>query len=172
MGTNGVLAGFPNRISIEGVTKNHDQGWAENDEWEVIAAKYEHPLFKRMGELAQKNGRPRRHGFPHALPHYRMPAPSANRSTRTSMRGRCRSCRRPAQREIRQRRRPCLRPSLTLPAAIGKPPNPSASSPSEQQWAVAGFPNPATTSAIPPFSWWTDNKLDKPGALSTFGLSQ
>ena len=56
MGTNGVLAGFPNRMSIQGVTKSHGQGWAENDEWEAIAAKYEHPYFKRMGELGKKMG--------------------------------------------------------------------------------------------------------------------
>lgn len=56
MGVNGVLAGFPNRMSIEGVTKSHNQGWAENEEWEKIAAKYEHPLFKRMGELSKKMG--------------------------------------------------------------------------------------------------------------------
>ena len=56
MGTNGVLAGFPNRMSIEGVTKGHGQGWAEGDDWEAIAAKYEHPFFKRMGELGKKMG--------------------------------------------------------------------------------------------------------------------
>lgn len=56
MGVNGVLAGFPNRMSVEGLTKDHSQGWAENAEWEAIAQKYEHPLFKRMGELAKKMG--------------------------------------------------------------------------------------------------------------------
>ena len=55
-GTRGTLAGFPNRMSIEGITKGHDQGWAEGDEWEAIAKKYEHPLIKRMGELSQKMG--------------------------------------------------------------------------------------------------------------------
>lgn len=55
-GVKGALAGFPNRMSIEGLTKGHDQGWAENEEWEAIAAKYEHPLFKRMGELSKKMG--------------------------------------------------------------------------------------------------------------------
>lgn len=56
MGVNGVLAGFPNRMSVEGLTKDHSQGWAENEDWEKIAAKYEHPLFKRMGELSKKMG--------------------------------------------------------------------------------------------------------------------
>jgi hypothetical protein len=55
-GTKGIMAGFPNRMSVEGLTKPHDQGWAENDEWEKIAAQYEHPLFKRMGELSKKMG--------------------------------------------------------------------------------------------------------------------
>jgi predicted dehydrogenase len=54
-GTKGTLAGFPNRMAIEGVTKTYHE-WAENEAWEAIAAKYEHPLFKRMGELAQKMG--------------------------------------------------------------------------------------------------------------------
>lgn len=56
MGVNGVLAGFPNRMSVEGLTKSHHQGWAEGAEWQAIAEKYEHPLFKRMGEVAQKMG--------------------------------------------------------------------------------------------------------------------
>ncbi len=54
-GTKGTLAGFPNRMAIEGVTKSYHE-WAENEAWEEIAAKYEHPLFKRMGELSKKMG--------------------------------------------------------------------------------------------------------------------
>lgn len=54
-GTAGTLAGFPNRIAIEGVTKSHHE-WAENEQWEELAAKYEHPLFKRMGDVAKKMG--------------------------------------------------------------------------------------------------------------------
>ena len=54
-GTKGTLAGFPNRMAIEGVTKTYHE-WAENEAWEEIAAKYEHPLFKRMGELSKKMG--------------------------------------------------------------------------------------------------------------------
>lgn len=54
-GTKGTLAGFPNRMAIEGVTKTHHE-WAEGAAWEAIAQKYEHPLFKRMGEVAQKMG--------------------------------------------------------------------------------------------------------------------
>lgn len=54
-GTKGTLAGFPNRMAIEGVTKSYHE-WAEDAAWEEIAAKYEHPLFKRMGELSKKMG--------------------------------------------------------------------------------------------------------------------
>ncbi|GAA5117930.1 Gfo/Idh/MocA family oxidoreductase [Luteolibacter yonseiensis] len=54
-GTKGTLAGFPNRIAIEGVTKSYHE-WAEEEAWEEIAAKYEHPLYKRMGELSKEMG--------------------------------------------------------------------------------------------------------------------
>lgn len=54
-GTKGTLAGFPNRVAIEGITKSYHE-WAQGPEFEEIAAKYEHPLFKRMGELAKKMG--------------------------------------------------------------------------------------------------------------------
>lgn len=54
-GTKGTLAGFPNRMAIEGVTKSYHE-WAEDEAWEEIAAKYEHPLYKRMGELSKKMG--------------------------------------------------------------------------------------------------------------------
>jgi len=54
-GTKGTLAGFPNRMAIEGVTKTPHE-WTTDAEWDAIAQKYEHPLFKRMGELAQKMG--------------------------------------------------------------------------------------------------------------------
>ena len=54
-GTKGTLAGFPNRMAIEGVTKDYHE-WAQDAAWEEIAAKYEHPLFKRMGDLAKKKG--------------------------------------------------------------------------------------------------------------------
>ncbi len=58
-GTKGTLAGFPNRIALEGgiqgVTENHHQ-WAEGDGLQKIYEKYEHPLYKRMGALATKMG--------------------------------------------------------------------------------------------------------------------
>lgn len=54
-GTKGTLAGFPNRMAIEGVTKTYHE-WAENEAWEELAAKYEHPLYKRMGDLSKEMG--------------------------------------------------------------------------------------------------------------------
>ena len=54
-GTKGTLKGFPNGMAIEGVTKSYHE-WTESEEFEKIAEKYEHPLFKRMGELSSKMG--------------------------------------------------------------------------------------------------------------------
>ena len=58
-GTKGTLAGFPNRVAIEGgiegATDSHHQ-WAEGGQLEAIFEKYEHPLYKRLGELAKKMG--------------------------------------------------------------------------------------------------------------------
>ena len=56
MGVKGAIAGFPNRISVQGLTKSHEEGWAEGDEWEQIAVKYEHPLYARLGEMSKKMG--------------------------------------------------------------------------------------------------------------------
>ncbi len=58
-GTKGTLTGFPTRIAleggVEGITENHHQ-WAEGEKLEAIFEKYEHPLYKRMGEISRKNG--------------------------------------------------------------------------------------------------------------------
>lgn len=54
-GTKGTLAGFPNRMAIEGVTESHHE-WAQGEAFEKVASQYEHPLFKRVGALAQKMG--------------------------------------------------------------------------------------------------------------------
>jgi predicted dehydrogenase len=54
-GTKGTLKGFPNGMAIEGMTKNYHE-WTSTEEFNAIAEKYEHPLFKRMGELAKKMG--------------------------------------------------------------------------------------------------------------------
>lgn len=53
-GTNGVFTGFPNRIAIEqGGSGNFHQWDTDMQPW---YAKYEHPLWRRMGQEAQKNG--------------------------------------------------------------------------------------------------------------------
>ncbi|WP_149303230.1 Gfo/Idh/MocA family protein [Pareuzebyella sediminis] len=58
-GTNGTLASFPTRIAleggVEGATESHHE-WAEGEDLQKIYEKYEHPLYKRLGELAKKMG--------------------------------------------------------------------------------------------------------------------
>jgi predicted dehydrogenase len=54
-GTRGTLAGFPNRIAVEGLTESYHE-WAEGEAFEALATKYEHPLYKRMGELSKTKG--------------------------------------------------------------------------------------------------------------------
>ena len=58
-GTKGTLAGYPNRIAldggVEGATTSHHE-WAQGDQLEAIFEKYEHPLYKRLGALAVKMG--------------------------------------------------------------------------------------------------------------------
>src|SRR5210317_68603 len=58
-GTKGTLAGYPNRVALEGGVEggpeNH-HGWAEGEQLEAIFEKYEHPLYKRLGELAKRMG--------------------------------------------------------------------------------------------------------------------
>ncbi|GIU15564.1 alpha-N-acetylgalactosaminidase [Shewanella sp. MBTL60-112-B2] len=53
-GTNGVFAGFPNRIAIE------QAGSASYHKWDRDMAKwyakYDHPLWQRMGQEAERNG--------------------------------------------------------------------------------------------------------------------
>ncbi len=58
-GTLGTLAGFPTRVALEGgvpgATKDH-HSWAQGEKLETLFAEYEHPLYKRLGELALKMG--------------------------------------------------------------------------------------------------------------------
>lgn len=71
-GTKGTLAGFPTRVAleggVEGATENHHK-WAEGEHLEVLFEKYEHPLYKRLGELAKKMGG---HGGMDFIMRYRM----------------------------------------------------------------------------------------------------
>ncbi len=54
-GTVGTFAGYPNRLVIEGMTPDTHH-WLEGEALTSLMEKYEHPLFKRVGELAVKNG--------------------------------------------------------------------------------------------------------------------
>ena len=54
-GTKGVWAGFPDRMVVEGRTPSTDS-WVEEDGLKPWYEQYEHPLYKRMGEEAKKNG--------------------------------------------------------------------------------------------------------------------
>ena len=54
MGTNGTVAGYPARAAIEGWADT--EAWSENAKFDKLYEKYEHPLWKRMGELAKKMG--------------------------------------------------------------------------------------------------------------------
>jgi predicted dehydrogenase len=53
-GTKGTLAGFPNRAAVEGIGSYHE--WMEGEAWSKFVEQYEHPLFKRVGDLATKMG--------------------------------------------------------------------------------------------------------------------
>ncbi len=71
-GTKGTLAGFPTRVAleggIEGGADSHHQ-WTEGEKLEALFEKYEHPLYKRLGELAKKMGG---HGGMDFIMRYRM----------------------------------------------------------------------------------------------------
>ncbi len=50
-GTKGAFGGFPSRIAVEGYGSTH--GWQD---LKKFRAEFEHPLWKRMGEVAKKAG--------------------------------------------------------------------------------------------------------------------
>lgn len=58
-GTKGTLTGFPTRVALEGgvenATENHHY-WAQGEQLDPIFEKYEHPLYKRLGEASKKIG--------------------------------------------------------------------------------------------------------------------
>jgi len=66
-GTKGALAGYPNRLAVEGMGRVAN--WAEDEKFAELTAQYEHPLFKRIGELATKMGG---HGGMDFLMRYRI----------------------------------------------------------------------------------------------------
>jgi predicted dehydrogenase len=54
-GSRGTFAGYPSRLFIEGVTSGGED-WLEGAKLDEFMAKHEHPLWKKMGELAKKGG--------------------------------------------------------------------------------------------------------------------
>lgn len=54
-GTNGAWGGFPDRIVVEGESPSTHE-WEEGGKLDRWYAKYEHPLWKRMGEEAKRMG--------------------------------------------------------------------------------------------------------------------
>jgi len=53
-GTKGTLAGYPWRAAVEGRGSYHE--WMKQEEFEKLRTEFEHPLWKRMGQLAVKMG--------------------------------------------------------------------------------------------------------------------
>ena len=53
-GTKGTLAGFPDRLAIEGIGSYHH--WTEGAEFKKITEPYRHPLLKRIQEKVDKLG--------------------------------------------------------------------------------------------------------------------
>ncbi|MCL4113537.1 UNVERIFIED_CONTAM: hypothetical protein GTU68_011189 [Idotea baltica] len=70
-GTKGALAGFPNRVALEGgvldITKDHHE-WVEGDKLAAVYEKYDHPLYKRLNEAAKGSG----HGGMDGIMMYRI----------------------------------------------------------------------------------------------------
>ena len=54
-GTKGCWAGYPDRMALEAPGMSADD-WQEGDKLKQFYDKYEHPLYKRMGEESKKNG--------------------------------------------------------------------------------------------------------------------
>ncbi|MCK7496482.1 MAG: hypothetical protein MZW92_40430 [Comamonadaceae bacterium] len=81
-GTKGVLAGFPNRLAIEGVEQlpRVDRGRGVGEVRRAVRA----PALQAHRRARQEDGRPRRHGLHRAVPHGRVPRRTACRSIRTS----------------------------------------------------------------------------------------
>lgn len=54
-GTRGTFAGYPSRLALEGETPN-THSWVEGEALKPFQEKFEHPLWKKMGELAKSGG--------------------------------------------------------------------------------------------------------------------
>lgn len=58
-GTQGILAGFPTRVAleggVEGLTKDH-HSWVQGKALDKLYEKYDHPLYKRLNQAAKGSG--------------------------------------------------------------------------------------------------------------------
>lgn len=54
-GTKGTWGGFPDRITVEGVSKSTDS-WSQGDDLKPWYDQYDHPLYRQQGSLAQSVG--------------------------------------------------------------------------------------------------------------------
>jgi predicted dehydrogenase len=70
-GTKGTLAGFPTRVALEdgfeGASISHHE-WIEGDKLDLLYEKYDHPLYKRLNEVAKGSG----HGGMDGMMMYRI----------------------------------------------------------------------------------------------------
>jgi len=58
-GTKGTMASYPVRVALEGGVEGGSEShheWAEGEGLQKIYEKYEHPMYKRLGEMALKMG--------------------------------------------------------------------------------------------------------------------
>jgi predicted dehydrogenase len=58
-GTKGTLAGFPTRVALEGgvpgATDSHHY-WAQGEQLDAFNEQYEHPMYRRLGKVAEAMG--------------------------------------------------------------------------------------------------------------------
>lgn len=58
-GTKGTMASYPVRVALEGGVEGGSEShheWAEGEGLQTIYEKYDHPMYKRLGEMALKMG--------------------------------------------------------------------------------------------------------------------
>lgn len=55
-GTAGTLAGFPTRVAGEKLGNGNYHNWIEGEQLQAIYEQYDHPLWRKIGETAQKMG--------------------------------------------------------------------------------------------------------------------
>ena len=70
-GTNGILAGFPTRVALEGgikgISDSHHR-WVQGADLSAVYEKYDHPLYKRLNDKTKNSG----HGGMDGMMMYRI----------------------------------------------------------------------------------------------------